>query len=481
MKKKKISILALFTIILLLSSCDVTTLLDTFKGNAYEEVFNIDLVGEQAQEAVEAVTEASEPVEVDEATFESDNPDLDMDDIVVIDGKVPTLPEQSDEEKEELKSTVAKSLSGSSTDDFLEGLEEEADEEQAAAAKNSAVVVNSLLDDLTDSENLDGLDQDIQDQIGELAEDLQLELPENPTQADVLAVQLASNLVNSLSSVLSLIDEEGEVDLEDEDVVDGLLEVVSDAAFMLKVAKAQGSTSDLINSLDLTELINMFSDDSGSSADTPEDETTSLNSDTVSYLNAFSDTIDIVLVDILGVDTDATVPVMDQVKFDAAVSNYATQYAAINSFLTVATVGGYEYDDISEDDRAAFAGVNGLITYTIATALVNVDTVFDAVDDDLGSYDSVKAVVDLLLGANTELVSADPYTTEMEFVLPADILALGDNFDEDSDVIEELGLEEKAQAFINNAIYLVELGSKNPEDNLLYQALKDAQESFDEE
>ncbi|MDC7250745.1 MAG: hypothetical protein PQJ49_12580 [Sphaerochaetaceae bacterium] len=455
MKKKKISILALFTIILLLSSCDVTTLLDTFKGNAYEEVFNIDLVGEQAQEAVDAVVDALQPV--------------------VIGSDAPTLPVQTDEEKEELKSTIAKVLSGSSTDEFLEGLEEEADEDVAEAAENTADEINGMLDDLLDPSNLDGLDEDIQDQISDLANDLRLDLPDNPTQADILNVQLASNLVNGLTDVLGQID--GGADLDDEEVVDGLLEVVSDAAFMLKVAKAQGSTSDLINSLDINNLLDLFMDDSGASTD----ETTSLNSDAVSYLNAFSNTIDIVLVDILGVDTDATVPVMNQDKFDAAVLNYTTQYAAINSFLTVATVGDYEYDDITEDDRAAFAGVNGVITYTIATALVNVDTIFEAVKEDLGSYDSVKAVVDLLLGANTELVSADPYTTEMEFVLPGDILALGDNFEDSDEIIANLGLEEKAEAFINNAIYLVELGSTSPEDNLLYQALVDAQESFDEE
>ncbi|MDC7238664.1 MAG: hypothetical protein PQJ45_12930 [Sphaerochaetaceae bacterium] len=455
MKKKKISILALFTIILLLSSCDVTTLLDTFKGNAYEEVFNIDLVGEQAQEAVDAVVDALQPV--------------------VIGSDAPTLPVQTDEEKEELKSTIAKVLSGSSTDEFLEGLEEEADEDVAEAAENTADEINGMLDDLLDPSNLDGLDEDIQDQISDLANDLRLDLPDNPTQADILNVQLASNLVNGLTDVLGQID--GGADLDDEEVVDGLLEVVSDAAFMLKVAKAQGSTSDLINSLDINNLLDLFMDDSGASTD----ETTSLNSDAVSYLNAFSNTIDIVLVDILGVDTDSTVPVMNQDKFDAAVLNYTTQYAAINSFLTVATVGDYEYDDITEDDRAAFAGVNGVITYTIATALVNVDTIFDAVKEDLGSYDSVKAVVDLLLGANTELVSADPYTTEMEFVLPGDILALGENFEDSDEIIANLGLEEKAEAFINNAIYLVELGSTSPEDNLLYQALVDAQESFDEE
>ena len=186
MKKKKISILALFTIILLLSSCDVTTLLDTFKGNAYEEVFNIDLVGEQAQEAVDAVVDALQPV--------------------VIGSDDPTLPVQTDEEKEELKSTIAKVLSGSSTDEFLEGLEEEADEDIAEAAENTADEIDGMLDDLLAPGNLDGLDQDIQDQISDLADDLRLDLPDNPTQADVLNVQLTSNLVNGLTDVLEQID-----------------------------------------------------------------------------------------------------------------------------------------------------------------------------------------------------------------------------------------------------------------------------------
>ncbi len=46
MKIRKLSVFAVLAITLLLSSCDVTTLLDTFKGNAYEDVFDMDLVGD---------------------------------------------------------------------------------------------------------------------------------------------------------------------------------------------------------------------------------------------------------------------------------------------------------------------------------------------------------------------------------------------------------------------------------------------------
>ncbi|MGD1818404.1 MAG: hypothetical protein ACPKOI_00785 [Pleomorphochaeta sp.] len=62
MKKRIIGILALLSIVLLLSSCDISTLLDNLKGNAYEDILDIDLVGEQAQEAVNTVVEATEPV-----------------------------------------------------------------------------------------------------------------------------------------------------------------------------------------------------------------------------------------------------------------------------------------------------------------------------------------------------------------------------------------------------------------------------------
>ena len=480
MKKKQISIIALLAIVFLLSSCDVTTLLDTFKGNAYEDVFNIDLVGEQAQEAVEAVAEASEPVEVDQSTFETDNPDIDInaDGIEVIDGQVPLLPEQNDEEKEELKSTVAQSLSGSSTDDFLEGLEEEADEEQAAAANNSAVVVNNLLDEISDPANLDGLDPEVQGQIADLANDLQLDLPEDPTQADILNVQLASNLVNSLSDVLGQID--GGADLDDEDVVDGLLEVVSDAAFMLKVAKAQGSTSDLINSLDINNLLDLFMDDSGSSSDTPEDESSTLDQETVTYLNAFRSTVDLVLRDILGVDE--TTLAMDQDKFDEAIRISQIQKSAIETFLVTARAGNFDYDSFDDDDRSEFTGVNGVITYTIATVLVNVDPVFNELSDGMPEdYNSIKEIVDALLSHNEDLVYVDEYDTDMEFVLPGEVVKLGDGFSDDSDILENLQLVTTAKTYLDNSIYLVELGLENPEGNFLYDALVDARSSLDQQ
>ena len=77
--------------------------------------------------------------------------------------------------------------------------------------------------------------------VKELVSGLQLTLPDEPTEADILNVQMTNNLVNSLTSTLNLIAGEGEihamdpddVDLDDDDVKDGLLEVVSDAAFML--------------------------------------------------------------------------------------------------------------------------------------------------------------------------------------------------------------------------------------------------------
>lgn len=449
MKKKTISLVILLSIIFLLSSCDVTTLLDTFKGNVYEDVFDVDLVGDSAQEAADNVSQSLVPVLNDE--------------------NEPVLPTQTDEEKEELKSTVAKAISSeSSSDAFFDSLEEEASEEQGTAAKNTADDVNEKLDGLKD---LDLDDNDLEAQIDELVDALMLDLPDNPTQADVLNVQLANNLVNSLSDALDLIDDE---DASDDDIIDGFLDVISDAAFMLNVAKAQGSTSDLINSLDFSQLMDLFADDSGSSSDS--DQTTSFNSEAVDTLNAFRSTVDLVLENILGIDPENVNEGMDSDILDAAIDNYKLQYSAFNSFLAVTKYNttGIEYE-ITQDDLDEFAGIPGVISYTIATALVNVDTVFEELKPEDENYDTIKEIVDALIGANTSLVYPDEYTEDMEFFLPEDLVSIGQDFqgnsDDISDVLEDLGLEEKAKVFIDNAIYLVELTVSNPDDNLLLQAL----------
>lgn len=534
MRNKRLSLLVLLTTVLLLSSCDVSTLLNTFKGNTYEELFNVNLVGEQAQEAANAVAQASQPVEEDESEVvvagkidvtkvdsvelpkgvdpddietndAADSDDLEDGKVAVVDNKIPTLPKQTEEEKLELKATVANALTGSSEDEFIESLQEEADDNQIIAAHNTSVIMNRVLEELNTNISGSGLSQEFRDSFDELTSGLNLELPPNPTQADILNVQVATNLINSLANALNTIAGNGNIEGIDEDNVDitapGVNEsinaVISDAALMVKVAKAKGSTSDIINSVKINELFSLFNDEGGSSVERvatprtpdpdpdPVDETYDLPEESIQYLNAFNDTIDLIIQDILGVNINAATPTMDRAKFDAAIKNYSDQYAGFTAFIRASKLGKKTRATVNGDDRATFCGVTGLINYTIATVLVNVEDVFDTLATDISDedYNTIEKIIDAFLApaSNVELIQADTFTTDMSLTLPADLIALEDSFNTPDDIIEELDLETKALNYVKNAIYLVGLGSSDENANILIDMLNELKNSLESE
>jgi len=531
MRNKKLSFLVILATVLLLSSCDFSTLLNPFKGNAYEELFDVNLVGEQAQEAANAVVQASQPVEEEEsdvvaagkidvkkvASVELPN-GVDPDDIetytetdtssslepgkvAVVENKVPTLPKQTEEEKLELKATVANALTGSSEEEFIQSLQEEADDDQRIAAHNTSIIMNKVLEELNSNISGSGMSQDFKDSFDELTSGLNLELPENPTQADILNIQVATNLINSLSKALNTIADSGNGNIEDIDVDnvtnnseinESINAVISDAALMVKVAKAKGSTSDIINSVNINELFSLFNDegeasvervisDSSSEPD-PTDKPYDLPEASIQYLNAFNDTIDLIIQDILGVDINAATPTMDRTKFDAAIKSYSKQYAGFNTFISAAKLGNKTRITVDGDDRATFCGVTGLINYTIATVLVNIEPVFDELATDIGDsdYATIEEIVDAFLvpDSNIELIQTDNFTTDMDVTIPADLLALEDSFNNPSQIIVDLGLQTKVQNYLDNAIYIVDLGTNDENANILSDMLEELQTSL---
>ncbi|MGD1815848.1 MAG: hypothetical protein ACPKNR_02335 [Pleomorphochaeta sp.] len=527
MKKRIIGILALLSIVLLLSSCDISTLLDNLKGNAYEDILDIDLVGEQAQEAVNTVVEATEPVNesktdvVEGAVVKVDSvqsvdvpsgvtpqsdlgtkdvttpDDLEDDKVAVVGDEVPTLPKQTEEQKTELKSTVATALSGEGEDEFVESLSADADDDQVIAAHNTAVIVTSVVNSINSTVASSGLSDEFKEDFSEIAAALTIGLPENPTKADILNVQLASNLVNSMTNALNLIAGAGsiaDIDLdspviETPEVQEALLGVVSDAAFMVKVAKAQGSTSDLINSIDINNLISMFSSRdaklvSSRIAIDPDpstsDETYYLPEESLQYLNGFRGTLDLILRDILGVDPVTNT--MDKAKFEAAIKTYKAQKVAFGNFISAARTGKYTYAKVRADDRAVFCGVTGLINYTIAVVLTNIEDVMDVVAVDINdvNYDTIEEIVNLLLSKNTALINADELTTTTPIVSPGIVEDLGDLavYSDINLAIDHLGVREIARKYFKNAILLVKLGTDKPEQSILLEMLESMQEDI---
>lgn len=520
MKKKRISFIVIISIVFLLSSCDISTLLESFKGNAYEDLFDMNLVGEQAQEAVNTVVEASAPdsapssqavdpstnnVKVDQiqsveepkgvappADIPSDDAE-DPDDIVdgqiaVVDDTVPTLPKQSEEEKAQLKATVGQALSGEGEDDFVESLQDPAEDEQVFAAHNTSVLVAGVLEDVNGVVGASSLSDDVKEAVNDFTENLVIELPASPTQADILNAQLAANLANSMINALNVLAGDGDigefnVDTDDEDVKQAIKQVVSDAAFMVKVAKAQGATSALINSINVNSIFSMFNNDDSSSSrllppseDPPSDTVHTLPADSIDYLNNFKSTINLVLQDILGVDIDSEVPTMDYDKFLNAIEAYKNQNKAFNSFISAAKIGNYDYDDVSADDRSEFCGITGVLNYTLATVLINIDPILLEFEEDLSGtdYDTVEALVNLILSANSDLINPEEgYEDTMEVTLPGELEAVYDNFSDMNLIMEDLGLREIAEKYLVNAKLLATLGSPVGSDNLLLDMLNE--------
>ncbi len=528
MKRKKISFVIIISIVFLLSSCDISTLLDSFKGNAYEELFDLDLVGEQAQEAVEDIIESSEPDVVSQDTaidttssggtagtgtvvigqenggveavespqgvadpndvpaapVEDNGDDGISDDLVdgqvaVVDGTVPTLPIQDEDEKDVLKQTVVKSLAGEGEDDFIEQLENPAEDDQIVAAHNSRVLIEAVVEDINEG-NTDGNGDDISGVVGTLgglAGELLDELPQTPsTQSDILDVQLTLNLTNSIINAMNVIAGTGNgittiqnVDTTIPEVEEALQQVISDVTIMLKIAKAQGSTSNLINSVNLTNIFNMLSE---RRLEMASKTTYSIGDDELAILNGMKDTIKLVLFDILGIDKDAENPTINEDKLAKATKNYTKQLELFNTFIEVSGYG-LSYDDIKESDRDEYCGINGVINYTIATVLVNLQPVIDEYESRSGIPSRIATIDDLLsafLAANPDILDFED-GFENSINIDGDLSNLNTIYDDtllnqlyinDLD-LENPGLNIKAIAtkWKTNAEYLARLGIKN--------------------
>ncbi|MGD1821810.1 MAG: hypothetical protein ACPKM0_03480 [Pleomorphochaeta sp.] len=517
MKKRKISLLIVLSIVFLLSSCDISTLLDSFKGNVYEDVFDMDLVGEQAQDAVNSVVEASEPESVseDEAVDSSGNvnvgedavdtivvpddiaedveiPTADVDDVddltpntvAVFNEGVPTLPVQDEDEKDEIKATVNQALSGEGEDSFIESLEEDAEEEQIIAAHNTKVIANKVLNKVNGELETSGVPEGVSDAISALADELGNKLPENPTQADILNAQLVANLANSMVNALTVMAGDGDlsdiddIDTDDPEVQEALDNVRSDAAFLINVARAQGATSDLINSIDLTNILSLFEGDGEEARLARAAITDTVDENFLPYLNAFKTSINLVLTKVLGVDITSSTPEMDYETFKAAVSSYSLQRTAFDLF--VSSSEGLTYETIDGDQRSKYCGITGVVNYTLATVFDNVKPALDKIEEALegGSTPyTIEEIVNLVLQANTDFIDPSEYTAPLEYTIPDGIS------DIDIEALQtELDITTSVELYITNVRRLAELGvPKNDlENSVLIQLVDEIETSIDD-
>ena len=338
--------------------------------------------------------------------------------------------------------------------------------------------------------NTDGSGDEVSDVVGTLgglAGELLDDLEDNPTtQADVLNAQLTLNLTNSIINALNVIAGDGNgitsigaVDTSDPVVKEALQKVISDATIMLKLAKAQGSTSNLINSVNLTNLFNMFAErrlELASRDDYP------IGSEELAILNGMKDTINMVLLDILGIDKTATNPTIDRDKLEKATSNYKKQLGLFNTFIETSGYG-LTYDDIKETDRDEYCGINGVINYTIATVLVNLQPVIDEYESRSGidaDIDTIDKLLSVFLNANPNILNFDDGFVD-SITIDEDLLTLNTVYTDSLinqlyiNDLENAGLNIKAIAteWKTNAEYLARLGIKNYDESQIKLELFD--------
>lgn len=282
MKKKVFSVLALCVLLLLsFSACSLDQALDALAGNKYIE-WGIAEVDTSASDA--AVSMVSEMKKADASSavsgtsvdvskiagFESVSSALEkagIDTSLNVDGKLAAkiaegglLQAQSEEEKTALNNSLSKALAGTASREALvSSLTAEADAETSTAAKNSMALTSSIIESvvglLDDSGNetvssvVDSI-RDLQSQLNKKSESA-----ENLSQAEVLQVQMITNLVTSFAAVAG--DDEIMNSSDPAAVLENpaVKDLLDDASILSNTSKALSGDVDILTVPGLTDLL----------------------------------------------------------------------------------------------------------------------------------------------------------------------------------------------------------------------------------
>lgn len=282
MKKKVFSVLALCVLLLLsFSACSLDQALDALAGNKYIE-WGITEVDTSASDA--AVSMVSEMKKADASSavngtsvdvskiagFESVSSALEkagIDTSLNVEGTLAAkiaegglLQAQSEEEKTALNNSLSQALAGTASREALvSSLTAEADAETSTAAKNSMALTSYIIESVVDQFDTSGNDtvSSVIDSIKELQSQLdnKSESAENLTQAEVLQVQMITNLVTSVAAVA------GDDEIMNSSDLAAVLEnpavkdLLDDASILSNTSKALSGDVDILTVPGLTDLL----------------------------------------------------------------------------------------------------------------------------------------------------------------------------------------------------------------------------------
>ena len=283
MKKKVFSVLALCVLLLLsFSACSLDQALDALAGNKYIEWGIAEVDTSASDAAVSMVSEMKKAdasgavsgtsVDVSKiAGFESVSSALEKAGIgasLNVDSNLAAkiaegglLQAQSEEEKTALNNSLSQALAGTASREALvSSLTAEADAETSTAAKNSMALTSSIIKSVVDQFGTSGNDTTVSsviDSINELQSQLdkKSESAENLSQAEVLQVQMITNLVTSVAAVAGddeIINSSDPAAVLENPAVKDLLD---DASILSNTSKALSGDVDILTVPGLTDLL----------------------------------------------------------------------------------------------------------------------------------------------------------------------------------------------------------------------------------
>lgn len=301
--KRKVSVILGICILMLiaLSSCSLDEALDRLQGNKYIE-WGWAEIDTASVDAVVAIVDnmSKNEVTVGEGGNLSleDNPALESikNALDALAGEGPSgnvslnlreeradiiqkngiLASQSETEKNNLNNSVTAALNGATRDKFVDEMKQSAPADQSNAAKGSMALTAAVIDEvkkqIDDSGELadDNALKPIFDTLDTLQKELDSKSKNNEalTKADVVQVQMITNLVNSAASVVGSGVFEGSS--ADEIVNDPAVKsLINDAVVLSNTTKALSGDVDLLTIPAIGDIIGMINDSNDESSDEP--------------------------------------------------------------------------------------------------------------------------------------------------------------------------------------------------------------------
>lgn len=299
--KRKVSVILGICILMLiaLSSCS----LDDLQGNLYEKMGLIDIENPSAQkvsELVDSIETAKQEKGKEWVSVEGDQQTLNVANIegfkdiadaiesigkdsgtvtedlkITIDSGTAKLITENgilkpqDKEKEELYASLGSALgSTSGTKNLVDSMSQEAPQEQSDAAKGTMALTNSLISQITNSMGGNGEESEMPAEIKEVLDTLKEELAskskqtESLSKAEVLQVQMVTNLVSSVANAANVLKENENEDMSELMKKDEVIAIMDDLTLLSNVTNALSVSTSVLSIPNISELIQSFTNSS---------------------------------------------------------------------------------------------------------------------------------------------------------------------------------------------------------------------------